>query len=1024
MTQVVPYVEQPDEPQRVSKVRQHLERQTLPSPARMKQSAHWYATDGAKGLGALLLKSPVLAVTEIPTIFSGLFRILTGWSSWCAAADLASRLTDAESKTEKGALKLESARSGRRKLSLIVFLTLAGAGVYAYLAFPLALVLAGILLVVACDAVGRSGTVTETKLPPPMRTVLKEGVPLSQITAALIETFEREGLDVGIDRPMRYDAGRKDYRLMVSCRDAITSDHLRALERGIGAADHAIRSLATDVSTVRELVIRDGDPLNDVVPAPWLESGSVSISDRLEVGVSMTDTPFSLHFADQHFKVIGSTGSGKALALDTPMLTANRGWTTHGELIAGDQVFDEAGQPCNVVHVSERWVNRPCYRMAFSDGSSIVADANHEWAVNIKHRGGGTMSTKGLAQDYVSTARDGSLVRRYSVDVCGPLAYPEADLPIRPYTLGAWLGDGSSDSGQITAGSQDVDQIRAELEREGERLSVTSTRPGIYMIQVNRPDPDRCVRGHVHTLGKIGCPECGKFWDYWRYHHSSPPPEAALPPRINQALTGRLRGAGLLGNKRIPDAYFNASTQQRLALLQGLMDTDGSALKSHQCEFQISDKGLCEDVLALVLGLGIKATMRERRAKISGVDKGPCWRITFTTSIPVFRLERKLHRLPTEVKAAGNRSIVLVEPVENQVTSCITVDSPSHLYLAGRNLIPTHNSAWFLRNCIDRVSACRNAAILGIDLHGMELDLWRGVVQRKGRTPDEAKALLTEVLKEISRRTAVLRRYAEDDDPSNDHLTEWCDELAEREGPAWVIFVDEYHKVAEHPELLAMCETVVREGRKTWVTMKALSQKYGNSDFGSKVMTTQANTTIAFPCDADDAVRIFGKTKRDAGWDPSILTPGTKDGDRHIRMDAGKGFVESPNHTTPDIYGCFAPLSAGEVKARARRRLADGIPPMYVDGRADDVIEAAEVPAALTLLEKVFAEYDTDRIPSAMVLEFATEQGERWTDMSLADALRPHGVETHKARTELAEGRSVMCYYRSELQAALGTLCV
>lgn len=644
MTQVVPYVEQPDEPQRVSKVRQHLERQTLPSPARMKQSAHWYATDGAKGFGALLLKSPVLAVTEIPTIFSGLFRILTGWSSWCAAADLASRLTDAESKTEKGALKLESARSGRRKLSLIVFLTLAGAGVYAYLAFPLALVLAGILLVVACDAVGRSGTVKEVKLPPPMRTVLKEGVPLSQITAALIETFEREGLDVGIDRPMRYDAGRKDYRLMVSCRDAITSDHLRALERGIGAADHAIRSLATDVSTVRELVIRDGDPLNDVVPAPWLESGSVSISDRLEVGVSMTDTPFSLHFADQHFKVIGSTGSGK--------------------------------------------------------------------------------------------------------------------------------------------------------------------------------------------------------------------------------------------------------------------------------------------------------------------------------------------------------------------------------------------SAWFLRNCIDRVSACRNAAILGIDLHGMELDLWRGVVQRKGRTPDEAKALLTEVLKEISRRTAVLRRYAEDDDPSNDHLTEWCDELAEREGPAWVIFVDEYHKVAEHPELLAMCETVVREGRKTWVTMKALSQKYGNSDFGSKVMTTQANTTIAFPCDADDAVRIFGKTKRDAGWDPSILTPGTKDGDRHIRMDAGKGFVESPNHTTPDIYGCFAPLSAGEVKARARRRLADGIPPMYVDGRADDVIEAAEVPAALTLLEKVFAEYDTDRIPSAMVLEFATEQGERWTDMSLADALRPHGVETHKARTELAEGRSVMCYYRSELQAALGTLCV
>lgn len=583
MTQVMPWSaasDDDDEPGTLAPATGGLrgrieQRRPLPSRAEVASHSKWYLVEGGKWLGGLLVQLPVLILTELKPISFGAVRLAVGWARWCAARDHADRLTAAEDKTQKGAERLESRREWRLRWSLALLAVVLGAGVWAWFYYPLAVYLAGGLLVVACDAAGRVGTEKVKSLPPPMRTVLREGVPLSQVTAGLLETFEREGLDVGIDRPMRYDPVRKDYRLMISCRDAILPEHLRALERGIGAADRAIRSLATDIATVRELVIRDGDPLNDVVPAPWLESGSVSISDPLEVGVSMTDTPFALHFADQHFKVIGSTGSGK--------------------------------------------------------------------------------------------------------------------------------------------------------------------------------------------------------------------------------------------------------------------------------------------------------------------------------------------------------------------------------------------SAWFLRNCIDRVSAARNAAVLGIDLHGMELDLWRGVIQRKGRTPDEAKALLTEVLAEIARRTAVLRRYAIDDDPSNDHLTEWCDELAEKEGPAWVIFVDEYHKVAEHPELLAMCETVVREGRKVWITMKALSQKYGNSDFGSKVMTTQANTTIAFPCDPEDAVRIFGKAKRDSGWDPSILTPGTKNGDRHIRNDAGKGFVESPNHTTPDIYGCFAPLSAGEVKARARRRLADGIPPMYVGGRTDDVEDVAVVPPILVAVEKAFA---------------------------------------------------------------------
>lgn len=309
MTAVIPWVGADGEPEEPSKARAFLERQTLPTPGGIARSAHWWATEGSKGAGALVLKAPYLALLELRPIFRGLGRILGGWSRWCAAADLAGRLTEAESKSEKAALSLESAKSGRRKMSLALFLLLTGGGTWAYFAYPLYLALAGIVLVLVCDAVGRMGTEKVTALPPPMRTVLKEGVPLSQVTAAIVDTMLREGLEVGISRELRYDASRHEYRMQISCLDELKPEHLRAIERGIGADDHTIRNLATGTATVRELVIRDGDPLA-VVPQPeWIDDAT--IAQPLEVGVSVTEQPFAMTFAGVHTAIIGRTGSGK-----------------------------------------------------------------------------------------------------------------------------------------------------------------------------------------------------------------------------------------------------------------------------------------------------------------------------------------------------------------------------------------------------------------------------------------------------------------------------------------------------------------------------------------------------------------------------------------------------------------------------------------------------------------------------------------------------------------------------------------
>src|SRR5260370_8787075 len=88
-----------------------------------------------------------------------------------------------------------------------------------------------------------------------------------------------------------------------------------------------------------------------------------------------------------HILIAGATGSGKALALDTPIPTPN-GWTTMGDVEVGDEVFDESGRRCTVLAATPVMHGRPCYEVEFSDGTVIVADAEHLWRTyTVSHRG-------------------------------------------------------------------------------------------------------------------------------------------------------------------------------------------------------------------------------------------------------------------------------------------------------------------------------------------------------------------------------------------------------------------------------------------------------------------------------------------------------------------------------------------------------------------------------------------------------------------------------------------------------------
>lgn len=420
------------------------------------------------------------------------------------------------------------------------------------------------------------------------------------------------------------------------------------------------------------------------------EDETMCIFEGLQSGVQCPFAP-NLYFREGEVTLWGGiNGHGKALDLSTPIPTTE-GWKKMGDVHPGDYVFDENGKPCRVVAETEIQYNRPCYLVGFNDGTEIVADAEHEWLTDdyksrqsrshakqknrlelrpVKKFGtdqthkrtfAAIRTTREIADTLLFSNNSQKNKTNHSINVCQPVEYPEQDLPIPPYTLGAWLGDGTSGCGEITTPDQHVlDRIRAdgyEITEHKDKLGY-----GILGLQV------------------------------------------------------RLREHGLLNNKHVPAIYLKSSLKQRLALLQGLMDTDGHC-SQHTCEFCSTNRQLAEAVYELAASLGCIVHLIEGRAKLYGKDCGEKFRVTFTTAVEVFSLPRKKERLPKEVTfRAKQRFIVKCELCESVPVKCIQVDSPSHLYLASKAFVPTHNSLLTGQLALQLADAGERVAIMSFEM--------------------------------------------------------------------------------------------------------------------------------------------------------------------------------------------------------------------------------------------------------------------------------------------------------------------
>jgi len=404
--------------------------------------------------------------------------------------------------------------------------------------------------------------------------------------------------------------------------------------------------------------------LNHTMPVIDVKQDLSKLTELVEVD---EDGVFVLHPGEF---VLGSTAErigvpddlvarveGKALALDTEVPTPT-GWTTMGALQPGDEVFHPSGRTTGVLRTTEVLVGRPCYRVAFGDGSSVIADGSHQWFVRTK-----TDRARGKAGRVLTTEQLSEKLRvggewNHNVPQCAPVVYPAQDLPVDPYVLGIWLGDGTSACAQITTADPEVLEL---IQAAGVRVDKAS---GPLAYRLGGVGGDR----RDSSTGRFG-------------------PDGSLQRT--------LRSMGLLGAKHIPQPYLHGSVEQRTALLAGLMDSDGYCDKWGRCEFTTIKECLAEQVAELVASLGHKPVISKKPAMLDGVDHGPKYDVTFTPNRPVFRLSRKLARQkPTDRGFFKlGRPIVGVTPVPSVPVRCIEVDAPDGQYLVTRRYIPTHNSS-------------------------------------------------------------------------------------------------------------------------------------------------------------------------------------------------------------------------------------------------------------------------------------------------------------------------------------------
>jgi len=354
------------------------------------------------------------------------------------------------------------------------------------------------------------------------------------------------------------------------------------------------------------------------------------------------------------------TGAGKSQPLAEPVLTPN-GWRTMGDLTVGDQVMGSTGASTTVTGVFPQGV-RPMMRMTFSDDSWTDCDPEHLWAVRTKYDKSEGKGYRTLTATQISER----VSTDWFIPMTQPVQYPEASLPIDPYLMGVLLGDGGlSVDGRvlITCRNDTAELARAAL-------------------------PSGMTMKHVADAGKDAT-----TWIL-----------GAGVGRGANPIMSALREFGLMGttawHKFVPEIYLRGSVSQRLALVQGMCDTDGYVEPGKgSVEWTTVSERLAQGMRELANSLGGIAPIRNKKTSWTylGVRKtSDAFRlqVRLAEGLTPVRVPRKRDVFRPNSKYLPTRRVTSVRPVDPAEAVCIQVATEDHLYVTRHHLV-THNTVVF-----------------------------------------------------------------------------------------------------------------------------------------------------------------------------------------------------------------------------------------------------------------------------------------------------------------------------------------
>ncbi len=364
-------------------------------------------------------------------------------------------------------------------------------------------------------------------------------------------------------------------------------------------------------------------------------------------------------------------GTGKEQPLSSNILTPN-GWVKMGDIKVGSKVIAADGSIANVIGVYPKGI-KDVYRVSFKDGTYVDCGLEHLWEVKTcedrrNRKEPRIVNTKQMLKNFILGKNSKRPYHNYSIRLVKPIQFQSKldEDDIKPYLLGALIGNGGLSRKNIkftTADEEILDRVRNELPKEDKVSKYT-----------------------------------GNNYDYGISSKELKRNKLGYPLKCNTTI--KLEEYGLMGkkseNKFIPKKYLYGSIDERIDLLRGLMDTDGSfSRKDCICEYDTTSKQLASDITELVRGLGGKASNRTKVGKYKKdgkvIECQKVYRVYFTIKeINPFYLSRKAN-IFKEPTFNYQKIITDIRKVRKEECQCIMIDHPEHLYVTDGYTL-THNT--------------------------------------------------------------------------------------------------------------------------------------------------------------------------------------------------------------------------------------------------------------------------------------------------------------------------------------------